>query len=76
MLEQFRSATLGKTALVHALCKAMRKKYNIAVVTNNVYTQKKAQFLMRFQALSSDRQEDAQFLVRSQPFNKRSHFGC
>jgi urease accessory protein len=45
----------GKTALVDALCKAMREKYNIAVVTNDIYTQEDAQFLVRSQALTSDR---------------------
>ena len=45
----------GKTALVDALCKAMRVKYQIAVVTNDIYTQEDAQFLMRSQALAEDR---------------------
>lgn len=45
----------GKTALVDALCKAMREKYQIAVVTNDIYTQEDAQFLMRSQALSENR---------------------
>jgi urease accessory protein len=45
----------GKTALVEALCKAMRQQYNIAVVTNDIYTQEDAQFLVRSQALASDR---------------------
>lgn len=45
----------GKTALVDALCKAMRDTYSIAVVTNDIYTQEDAQFLTRSQALSSDR---------------------
>ena len=45
----------GKTALVDALCKAMRQQYNIAVVTNDIYTQEDAQFLVRSQALESDR---------------------
>ncbi len=44
----------GKTALVDALCKAMRQQYNIAVVTNDIYTQEDAQFLVRSQALESD----------------------
>jgi urease accessory protein UreG len=55
VLEQFRRATLGKTALVDALCKGIREKYNIAVVTNDIYTQEDAQFLVRSQALTSDR---------------------
>lgn len=45
----------GKTALVDALCKAMRQQYNIAVVTNDIYTQEDAEFLVRSQALASDR---------------------
>lgn len=45
----------GKTALVDALCKAMRDRYDIAVVTNDIYTQEDAQFLIRSQALSADR---------------------
>ncbi len=45
----------GKTALVDALCKSMRDEFNIAVVTNDIYTQEDAQFLMRSQALTSDR---------------------
>ncbi|CBN53707.1 MULTISPECIES: urease accessory protein UreG [Kamptonema] len=45
----------GKTALVDALCKAMRQHYKIAVVTNDIYTQEDAQFLVRSQALESDR---------------------
>ncbi len=45
----------GKTALVDALCKALREQYQIAVVTNDIYTQEDAQFLVRSQALASDR---------------------
>ncbi|WP_455210378.1 urease accessory protein UreG [Kaarinaea lacus] len=45
----------GKTALVDALCRSMREKYQIAVVTNDIYTQEDAQFLMRSQALTEDR---------------------
>jgi urease accessory protein len=45
----------GKTALVDALCKALRDRYQIAVVTNDIYTQEDAQFLVRSQALTSDR---------------------
>ncbi|MEM9807121.1 MAG: GTP-binding protein, partial [Cyanobacteria bacterium P01_D01_bin.56] len=41
----------GKTALVDALCKSMRDRYSIAVVTNDIYTQEDAQFLVRSQAL-------------------------
>ncbi|GAB4187511.1 MAG: urease accessory protein UreG [Coleofasciculaceae cyanobacterium] len=45
----------GKTALLDALCKALRGLYQIAVVTNDIYTQEDAQFLVRSQALESDR---------------------
>jgi urease accessory protein len=45
----------GKTALVDALCKALRDRFNIAVVTNDIYTQEDAQFLVRSQALERDR---------------------
>ena len=45
----------GKTALVDALCKRMRDRYNIAVVTNDIYTQEDAQFLVRSEALAPDR---------------------
>ena len=45
----------GKTALVDALCKQMRDQWQIAVVTNDIYTQEDAQFLVRSQALSADR---------------------
>lgn len=45
----------GKTALVDALCKTMRDRYHLAVVTNDIYTQEDAQFLVRSQALERDR---------------------
>ncbi len=45
----------GKTALVDVMCKALRQKYDIAVVTNDIYTQEDAQYLVRSQALESDR---------------------
>jgi len=45
----------GKTALVDALCKIMRDRYSIAVVTNDIYTQEDAQFLVRSRALESER---------------------
>jgi len=45
----------GKTALLEALCKSMRARYNIAVVTNDIYTQEDAQFLIRNEALEADR---------------------
>jgi urease accessory protein len=45
----------GKTALVDALCKTLRQQYQLAVVTNDIYTQEDAQFLVRSQALPRDR---------------------
>jgi urease accessory protein len=45
----------GKTALVDALCKHLRETYEIAVVTNDIYTKEDAQFLMRSGALTQDR---------------------
>jgi urease accessory protein len=45
----------GKTALVDALCKTMRDRHEIAVVTNDIYTQEDAQFLVRSQALPIER---------------------
>ncbi|VXD23586.1 urease accessory protein UreG [Planktothrix paucivesiculata] len=45
----------GKTALVDVLCKQMRTSYQLAVVTNDIYTQEDAQFLVNSQALESDR---------------------
>jgi urease accessory protein len=45
----------GKTALTLALCRAMRERYDIAVVTNDIYTEEDAQFLVRHQALTADR---------------------
>lgn len=45
----------GKTALLDALCKTMRDDYELAVVTNDIYTQEDAQFLMRSEALAEDR---------------------
>lgn len=45
----------GKTALLESLCKTLRHRYQLAVVTNDIYTQEDAQFLVRSQALSPDR---------------------
>ena len=45
----------GKTALVDALCKRMRDDYNLAVVTNDIYTKEDAEFLTRSEALTADR---------------------
>lgn len=45
----------GKTTLTRRLCEAMRERYSIAVVTNDIYTREDALALVRFQALSQDR---------------------
>jgi urease accessory protein len=45
----------GKTALVERLCKRMRDDYDIAVVTNDIYTKEDAEFLTRAGALAPDR---------------------
>lgn len=45
----------GKTALVLRLCEAMRDDYDIAVVTNDIYTREDAEFLARNEALSTER---------------------
>ncbi|MEH6453487.1 MAG: urease accessory protein UreG [Psychromonas sp.] len=45
----------GKTALLSQLCLALRDKYSMAVVTNDIYTYEDAQFLTRNDALSADR---------------------
>jgi len=45
----------GKTALVERLCKRMREAYDIAVVTNDIYTKEDAQFLTRAGALPAER---------------------
>ena len=45
----------GKTALVDTLCKHMRDSYQIAVVTNDIYTKEDAQFLTRNESLAADR---------------------
>ncbi|QXX81224.1 urease accessory protein UreG [Providencia sp. R33] len=45
----------GKTALLEVLCKAMRDTYQIAVVTNDIYTQEDAKILTRAEALDADR---------------------
>ncbi|HEY3253141.1 MAG TPA: urease accessory protein UreG [Polyangiaceae bacterium] len=45
----------GKTALVDTLCKRLRERYQIAVVTNDIYTREDADFLLRSGALSEDR---------------------
>jgi urease accessory protein len=45
----------GKTALVDALCKRMRDRFEIAVVTNDIYTREDCEFLIRSQALPAER---------------------
>lgn len=45
----------GKTALLDRLCKSMRDDYEIAVVTNDIYTREDAEFLVRSEALEADR---------------------
>lgn len=45
----------GKTALTDRLCKALRQRYRLAVVTNDIYTQEDAEFLCRSGALHSSR---------------------
>ncbi|MCP5144469.1 MAG: urease accessory protein UreG [Gammaproteobacteria bacterium] len=45
----------GKTALLRCLCQAMRDHYEVAVVTNDIYTKEDANFLTRHEALSADR---------------------
>jgi len=45
----------GKTALTEALCKALRDRYRIAVVTNDIYTREDAEFLTRAGALAPER---------------------
>lgn len=45
----------GKTALVDRLCKAMRDRYRVAVVTNDIYTKEDAEFLTRSGALTPER---------------------
>ena len=45
----------GKTALLRHLCLRMRKDYNMAVVTNDIYTREDAEFLLRHNALEADR---------------------
>jgi urease accessory protein len=45
----------GKTALTLALCKALRCRYELAAVTNDIYTEEDAQFLVRNEALAPER---------------------
>jgi urease accessory protein len=45
----------GKTALMDALCKALRDKYQIAAITNDIYTKWDADYLVRSGALAPER---------------------
>lgn len=45
----------GKTALLRQLCKRMQNDYDLAVVTNDIYTKEDAEFLLRHNALDADR---------------------
>lgn len=45
----------GKTALVKVLCARMKALYNIAVITNDIYTREDAEFLLQHEALADDR---------------------
>lgn len=45
----------GKTALMKILCSELRDKYDIAAITNDIYTREDAEFLLRHEALEPDR---------------------
>ena len=45
----------GKTALVDSLCNAMRERYWLGVITNDIFTREDMEFLVRSQALPEDR---------------------
>jgi urease accessory protein len=45
----------GKTALLLALCRLLRDRYNLAVVTNDIFTREDGEFLVRHQALPAER---------------------
>jgi len=45
----------GKTALIDLLCKALRERYELAVITNDIYTREDAEFLVRSGALVPER---------------------
>jgi urease accessory protein len=45
----------GKTALTLGLCRSLRGRYDIAVVTNDIYTEEDAQFLVKNEALAPER---------------------
>ena len=45
----------GKTALLLALCRSLRNRYSLAVVTNDIFTKEDGEFLVRHEALESER---------------------
>ncbi|MCS5582040.1 MAG: urease accessory protein UreG [Pseudomonadales bacterium] len=45
----------GKTALVRSLCMDMKDRFDIAVITNDIYTREDAEFLLKHEALTADR---------------------
>ena len=45
----------GKTALVRSLCMDMKDRFDIAVITNDIYTKEDAEFLLKHEALTADR---------------------
>ena len=45
----------GKAALVRSLCMDMKDRFDIAVITNDIYTKEDAEFLLKHEALTADR---------------------
>src|SRR5712664_1410676 len=45
----------GKTALVDSLCKTMRERYRLGVITNDIFTREDMEFLVKSEALTPDR---------------------
>ncbi len=45
----------GKTALVKTLCAELRERFDIAVITNDIYTREDAEFLLRHEVLDQSR---------------------
>ena len=45
----------GKTALLLALCRGLRDRYSLAVVTNDIFTKEDGEFLVRHEALETER---------------------
>ncbi len=61
----------GKTALMDLLCKTMRERYDIAAITNDIYTKWDAEFLVRSGSLTPDRSQAWRpEVARIQPFAK------